>query len=458
MKKLISNFIILLSTTLLIKILNFAKEVELSIFYGTGTIVDNYVKLSIFPNLILNSIGPALGIYFLTKITQSKNNTLAIDFKKIVLVSVLLLLLAISNSLYLTNENFTILINSNVLIFLYLIQVVLVYYHQSFENFKTGALSSSIQALTILIVIFIGYIMNLHDLIFYSITIALIIQITILCVSIKMKNYNVTIINSKDKDFFKGIISIILGIGLIEVLSFITKYFIGLFPDNGYLSIFNYSYKLANLPNSIIVFSFISIIFPKLSKISKGDILIKLNGKLTNVIISTLTLFSIVCIIFSKSIVKLVYGNGVFSNKDLNLVSLTFDILMCVMIFVSVLTIQYRVLFLLKKFRIIIINSIFQITILVLLSVFSVQITNSYIDLYYGILITTFLGVSINYLFINIKDIWIVLVTLVAILIILLLSNVLANCVIFVLFMIMLIIEMKNIKKGRFNYNNETVN
>lgn len=458
MKKLISNFIILLSTTLLIKILNFAKEVELSIFYGTGTIVDNYVKLSIFPNLILNSIGPALGIYFLTKITQSKNNTLAIDFKKIVLVSVLLLLLAISNSLYLTNENFTILINSNVLIFLYLIQVVLVYYHQSFENFKTGALSSSIQALTILIVIFIGYIMNLHDLIFYSITIALIIQITILCVSIKMKNYNVTIINSKDKDFFKGIISIILGIGLIEVLSFITKYFIGLFPDNGYLSIFNYSYKLANLPNSIIVFSFISIIFPKLSKISKGDILIKLNSKLTNVIISTLTLFSIVCIIFSKSIVKLVYGNGVFSNKDLNLVSLTFDILMCVMIFVSVLTIQYRVLFLLKKFRIIIINSIFQITILVLLSVFSVQITNSYIDLYYGILITTFLGVSINYLFINIKDIWIVLVTLVAILIILLLSNVLANCVIFVLFMIMLIIEMKNIKKGRFNYNNETVN
>ncbi|OAO24846.1 lipid II flippase MurJ [Mammaliicoccus lentus] len=458
MKKLISNFIILLSTTLLIKILNFAKEVELSIFYGTGTIVDNYVKLSIFPNLILNSIGPALGIYFLTKITQSKNNTLAIDFKKIVLVSVLLLLLAISNSLYLTNENFTILINSNVLIFLYLIQVVLVYYHQSFENFKTGALSSSIQALIILIVIFIGYIMNLHDLIFYSITIALIIQITILCVSIKMKNYNVTIINSKDKDFFKGIISIILGIGLIEVLSFITKYFIGLFPDNGYLSIFNYSYKLANLPNSIIVFSFISIIFPKLSKISKGDILIKLNSKLTNVIISTLTLFSIVCIIFSKSIVKLVYGNGVFSNKDLNLVSLTFDILMCVMIFVSVLTIQYRVLFLLKKFRIIIINSIFQITILVLLSVFSVQITNSYIDLYYGILITTFLGVSINYLFINIKDIWIVLVTLVAILIILLLSNVLANCVIFVLFMIMLIIEMKNIKKGRFNYNNETVN
>ncbi|WP_239710862.1 lipid II flippase MurJ [Mammaliicoccus sp. E-M21] len=438
--------------------MNFVKEVELSIFYGTGTIVDNYVKLSIFPNLILNSIGPALGIYFLTKITQSKNNTLAIDFKKIVLVSVLLLLLAISNSLYLTNENFTILINSNVLIFLYLIQVVLVYYHQSFENFKTGALSSSIQALIILIVIFIGYIMNLHDLIFYSITIALIIQITILCVSIKMRNYNVTIINSKDKDFFKGIISIILGIGLIEVLSFITKYFIGLFPDNGYLSIFNYSYKLANLPNSIIVFSFISIIFPKLSKISKGDILIKLNSKLTNVIISTLTLFSIVCIIFSKSIVKLVYGNGVFSNKDLNLVSLTFDILMCVMIFVSVLTIQYRVLFLLKKFRIIIINSIFQITILVLLSVFSVQITNSYIDLYYGILITTFLGVSINYLFINIKDIWIVLVTLVAILIILLLSNVLANCVIFVLFMIMLIIEMKNIKKGRFNYNNETVN
>ncbi|PTE30926.1 hypothetical protein BUY94_12725 [Mammaliicoccus fleurettii] len=458
MKKIISNFLILLSTTLLVKILNFVKEVELSIFYGTGTIVDNYVKLSIFPNLILNSIGPALGIYFLTKITQSKNNTLAIDFKKIVLVSVLLLLLAISNSLYLTNENFTILINSNVLIFLYLIQVVLVYYHQSFENFKTGALSSSIQALIILIVIFIGYIMNLHDLIFYSITIALIIQITILCVSIKMRNYNVTIINSKDKDFFKGIISIILGIGLIEVLSFITKYFIGLFPDNGYLSIFNYSYKLANLPNSIIVFSFISIIFPKLSKISKGDILIKLNSKLTNVIISTLTLFSIVCIIFSKSIVKLVYGNGVFSNKDLNLVSLTFDILMCVMIFVSVLTIQYRVLFLLKKFRIIIINSIFQITILVLLSVFSVQITNSYIDLYYGILITTFLGVSINYLFINIKDIWIVLVTLVAILIILLLSNVLANCVIFVLFMIMLIIEMKNIKKGRFNYNNETVN
>ncbi|WP_204256510.1 lipid II flippase MurJ [Mammaliicoccus sciuri] len=458
MKKLISNFIILLSTTLLIKILNFAKEVELSIFYGTGTIVDNFVKLSIFPNLILNSIGPALGIYFLTKITQSKNNTLAIDFKKIVLVSVLLLLLAISNSLYLTNENFTILINSNVLIFLYLIQVVMVYYHQSFENFKTGALSSSIQALIILIVIFIGYIMNLHDLIFYSITIALIIQITILFVSIKMKNYNVTIINSKDKEFFKGIISIILGIGLIEVLSFITKYFIGLFPDNGYLSIFNYSYKLANLPNSIIVFSFISIIFPKLSKISKGDILIKLNSKLTNVIISTLTLFSIVCIIFSKSIVKLVYGNGVFSNKDLNLVSLTFDILMCVMIFVSVLTIQYRVLFLLKKFRIIIINSIFQITILVLLSVFSVQITNSYIDLYYGILITTFLGVSINYLFINIMDIWIVLVTLVAILIILLLSNALANCVIFVLFMIMLIIEMKNIKKGRFNYNNETVN
>lgn len=458
MKKLISNFIILLSTTLLIKILNFVKEVELSIFYGTDRIVDNYVKLSIFPNLILNSIGPALGIYFLTKITQSKNNTLAIDFKKIVLISVFLLLLTISNSLYLTNENLTILVNSNILIFLYLIQVVLVYYHQSFENFKTGALSSSIQALIILLVIFIGYIFKLHDFIFYSITIALIIQITILCLSIKMKNYNVTIINSKDKDFLKGIISIILGIGLIEVLSFIIKYFIGLFPNDGYLSIFNYSYKLANLPNSIIVFSFISIIFPKLSKISKDDILIKLNSKLTNVIIATLTLFAIVCIMFSKSIVKLIYGNGVFSNKDLNLVSITFDILMCAMIFVSVLTVQYRVLFLLKKFRIIIFNSIFQIIILIILSIFSIKIMDSYIDLYFGILITTFLGVSINYFFINIKDIWIVLVTLVAILIILLLSNVLVNCVIFVLYMIMLIIEMKNIKKGRFNYKNETVN
>ncbi len=458
MKKLLSNFIVLLSTTLLVKILNFVREVELSIFYGTDKVVDNFVKLSIFPNLILNSIAPALGIYILTKISQSENNTLEVDYKKILGLFLLMMLLSVFNIYYLMNNNITIIINSSIIMFLYLVQVILVYYHQSFEDFKTGALSSSLQALIILTVIFMASILGINNLVFYSITFALTVQIIILVWSINKKHYYVKVINNNDRNFLKSYISIILGIGLIEILSFIVKYFIGQFPNNGYLSIFNYSYKLANLPNSVIVYSFISIIFPKLTKVSKDEVLISLNTKLTNVMIITLSLFSVLCLVFSKDIINLVYGHGSINNHDLHFVTNTFEILIWTMIFVSVLTIQYRVLFLLKKFRIIIFNSLFQILFLILLLLIVTLAINSYILLYYSLLITTFIGVCINYFFINFRDVWIVTLTLIVTLITILFNSIAVNSIVFLIFVIILFFEIKNLSKGRLNYKNETIN
>lgn len=401
MKKIITSFLILFSTTLLIKILNFIREIEVAYFYGTSNITNQFVLISVFPNLILNSLAPAVGILYLSKIVKNDNKFLSIDYKKNIYLSLFIILILLLNIFYL--NDIYLIIPSTLMIILYFVQVNLVYYHQAFDNFRTGSLSSSLQAFIIIIIIALAYYLRVDNLVYYSISIALFVQIIILLISIYKKNYFIEINNTIEKDYFKSIISVFLGIGLIEILMFICKFFIDLENIKGNLSEFNYAFKLANLPNSILVFSLISVLFPKLSRVKENNMLLDMNRNVINLLLNFQMLFSILVTMFSYNIVSLIYERGNFKSDDVQIVSNLFTILIFALIFVSIITIQYRTLFLINKFNGLIINSVFQIILLSALLSAILLFKLSISEVCLSILFVSFIGSMINAYLINKK-------------------------------------------------------
>lgn len=437
MKKFLYSFLILLSTTFTIKILNFVRELELSYFFGTDSIVDEFLKMSILPNIILNSLAPALGIYLMTIIVQSNNKKINIDYMKIFSIFCFLVILFLLNFYFLIGSNYHLIFNSSILLFLYVIQVVLVYYHHAHNNFIVGAVTSNIQAIVILLVILLTYLLELPNIIFYSITLGLLIQIVLLCISINKNSYFIQIAKVKDVNFYKNILSIFLGIGLIEILISISKIFIEIQMINGGLAIFNYAFKLANLPNSIIIFALVSVLFPKLAKISEKKILLDLNKSLTDIIIGFFSIISLIVILFSEQIVTLIYGRGQFNQEDIYNVSVIFILLIIVMIFVSVITIQYRVIYLNNNFKSIIINSIIQILLLLILLIINLVMFSDGIFIVTSLIIVTFTGMILNFKILNYKNMKFVIICISSILIMYFNDNIYLGLLLIIILFIM---------------------
>jgi len=283
-------------------------------------------------------------------------------------------------------------------------------------------------------------------LIYYSVSIALFIQIIILLISIYKKKYFIEINNSIEKDYFKSIISVFLGIGLIEILMFICKFFIDLENIKGNLSEFNYAFKLANLPNSILVFSLISVLFPKLSRVKENNMLLNMNRNVINLLLSFQMLFSIIVTMFSYNIVSLIYERGNFKSYDVQIVSNLFTILIFALIFVSIITIQYRTLFLINRFNGLIINSVFQIIILSSLLSGILFFKLSIIEVCLSILYVSFIGTMVNAYLINKKIDVFFIISLIWIFLILMLNSKLVPISGIIYYFIIIYIQIIKIK------------
>lgn len=450
MKKLINSFLILLTATFTIKILNFLRELELSYFYGTNEIVNDYLMMSIIPNIILNSLAPAVGIYLLTIIVQSNSHIINMDKKRFLNIIIILLLFSVGNFLLLKESNIHLIINSTFIIYLYFIQVLLVYYHQAHSNFTTGAVTSNVQAIIIILLIYVSYQLNVPNLIFYSITIALIIQILALSISVYKNSYIIRVNDSRDSDFYKNILSIFLSIGIVEILISLAKIFISFQSGDGNLATFNYAFKLANLPNSIVIFSLVSVLFPKLAKISEDTLLLNLNKHLTNLILCVFSIISVLVIYFSEQLVFIVYGRGQFTASDSQIVSAELSLLIIFMIFISVITIQYRVIYLNNKFWSIIKNSILQICILIVFLLINfIFIDNTYLILL-ALLISTFTGMIFNFIILKHNATTLIIICMILITTVLVSQNIFIGLlVIIILFSLSYVYFKKLLKESR---------
>lgn len=124
--------------------------------------------------------------------------------------------------------------------------------------------------------------------------------------------------------FLKAFVYGLASTSILVALPIIIRSGISMFGD-GYLSLFNYSLKLVELPNAILISSAITIAYPKLcAAVNQEDLggihdLAKKN--ISNLLVISFVIL-LVGIFYSDLIVKFLFGNGLIRNDELAYISM----------------------------------------------------------------------------------------------------------------------------------------
>ena len=147
----------------------------------------------------------------------------------------------------------------------------------------------------------------------------------------------------------------------------------------GYYSIFNYAFKLVELPQ-VMLLGFISVVlFPKLSSSFTTNRKLYLDimswGARISILLSVLAL--VTCVVFSKMIVSIVFGYGEMEVSDVNRIVDVFDILIISLPFTGMALYLIMIFNAIKKTDVpLIINAITLIGMLTSLSTVEVSFVN----------------------------------------------------------------------------------
>lgn len=356
-KQLLNYIVILLFSTFVVRILNFIKEIQISYFYGTGSEVDNYNIVLIIPNIMLNSIGPALGLIIIALISKETKKIYLQKKDIYFLTGIALVLFGATIILVKDFQSYSIyyVVLVNLLTLLYFVQVSLVYYLQSFNEFKIGSISSLLQIVMNIFILFISFYYIHSFVLIFSLIVGLLGQITFLIMFIIKKDYfyTISISSVKENDFIHPVMSMILGFGLVEIVLSSQKFFLSQTNVEGVISSLNYAYKIMNLPISIFLFAILTGLFPTLIKIKDKYEFQKYFKSTLNVILLLIAPISIYFYVFSYELVSFLFERGEFSSESTSLTSFQLKNLSLLILPLSILTIFLRFLYIEKKWSII---------------------------------------------------------------------------------------------------------
>ncbi|MFC4712922.1 lipid II flippase MurJ [Planococcus dechangensis] len=355
--KIVHYILILLFSTFIIRILNFFKEIQISYFYGTNSEVDHYNIMLIIPNIMLNSIGPALGLLIISLISTEKKliSLQRKDVYFLVGLATLLISLGYFSTFSIETTNFYYPLMTILITFLYFMQVSLVYYLQAYNEFKIGSISSFLQVIINICILFISFYVLHSFILIISLALGLVVQIIFLLIIINKKQYfhQVRIVSLKENEFIHPVMSMILGFGLIEILLSVQKIILSRTNTDGIISALNYAYKIMNLPISIFLFAVLTGLFPTLIKI-KDQIEFQFYFRKTlNTILLLMVPISVFFFIYSSEIVSILFERGEFDEQSTNITSSQLQILSLLIVPVSILTIFLRFLYVEKKWSVI---------------------------------------------------------------------------------------------------------
>lgn len=338
--------IMLIAAELISKIFGFARDITLSYYYGASNISDAYLICMTIPIVIFTFIGTGLSTSYIpvyNEICQEKNNSEAENFTSnlinlmMVICSIIIFICIVftqpiikifasgfSGELLNITVNFTRLSVWGV----YFATIVFIgtAYLQMKNRYLVPSLTGVVFNTLIILSIFLGAKFNSIILALGSV-VAIAMQSIIIVIAMKKSGFKHSFIfNHKDtniKHMINLIIPVILGISASQINVLIDRTISSRIMEGGITTLI-YASRLTLFIQTLFVTTITAVMYPKITKFAsenKMDMHSEMFKKALIYISIILLPITIGTMIFSESIIKLLYGRGAFNSGALKITS-----------------------------------------------------------------------------------------------------------------------------------------
>ena len=356
--------------TMLSKVLGFAREVVLANFYGTGQYADVFLLTLNIPGLIIAVVGSAIAttyipLYFETK--EKKGDKEALKFTNNILniCAAITVVIAIFGLMFteqfvkvfaggFEGEKFKLAVQFTKIMIsgvLFLgVSKIFSSYLQVNDNFVTPGLIGIPYNIIIIAAIIISTKTNILILAFGALAAMasqLLFQIPYAYKkSFKYKPY----IKLKDdtiKDMVKLVLPMLIGVAIGQLNTFVDRALATTLSD-GKLSALNYANKLNDFVMALFVTSVVTVIYPKLSKMSNSE---NNNGFVNTIVKSSNAITLVVlpiaagAIVLAEPIVKILFQRGQFDAHSTAMTSMALRFYALGLLAMGMRDILYRVFY-----------------------------------------------------------------------------------------------------------------
>ncbi|MDK0574923.1 murein biosynthesis integral membrane protein MurJ [Clostridium perfringens] len=388
------TIILMMIFSIMSKILGFMRDIILSYFYGASITSDAYLVALTIPTFVFSFIGMGIKTNYIpmySKIKQNNGRDEADKFTNNIINHVIIMITFILiASLVFTNfivklfvSGFegeilktTILFTRICILgaYFYIIGYIFIGYLQINKKFIVVALIGIPYNIIIIMSIIIS---NFHGIIWLPIgsVLADFVQFFILGIFTYKQMFRYKVFLDKDNKYIKNFIilsiPVIIGVSVNQVNLLVDRTIASSIAIGG-ISAMTYANRLNMFVQTIIVSVIVTVIYPEISKLAVNKKFEELKIIVTNTINSTSLLIipiSIVTMIFSKPIVKLLFDRGAFDNKDVLVTSNILAFYSIGMIAFSIREIISRVFYSLQDTKTPMINAIFSMVVNIVLNI-----------------------------------------------------------------------------------------
>ena len=346
MNKVAKSTCILILITILSKCFGFIRETTLVSIHGASSVTDAYITAMNIPSVMFATIASALAttfipLFFDIRNKEGETNSLKFSnnvFNIVVILSLILASLGFifakpiikvfamnfkGEQLILATNFAKIMMIGTVFIGL---NNILSSWLQIKENFIIPGIIGIPYNLIIILFIIISSKNNVYIMVIGTI-IATIVQFIIQFFSSYKTGFRYSIyLNLKDKNIKKMIsliVPVFIGVGVAQLNTVVDKSLASTL-GNGMITILNSANRLDSFVSQIFVANIITVLYPLLSMLSiendKTNFSLAIKKSINSIIIITIPI-SVVSIILSEPIVRLVFERGQFNSKDTILTS-----------------------------------------------------------------------------------------------------------------------------------------
>lgn len=349
MKKntIIITFILMLSN-ILVKFLGLIRDIVLANTYGTSIYSDAYIIANNIPIVIFSVVAIAISTAFIpiySEIRERENENEALSFANnfiniLLIISLIITIVGIMFPGLLVNlfahgftgETYKITVQFTRILMPSVIVIALMSvagsYLQLKEDFLPISYVSIPNNLIIIASIFIAFYENKPYILAFGTTLGMISQLIYYCPFMKKNGYKHSFkLDIKDK-YIKKVLKMVgpvfIGVAVNEVNIIIDRTLVsGL--EEGSIAALNYSSKLIGFVTGVFIVSIITIIYPKMSKLSakfEYKILKVYILKIFSIISLIIVPITIITVAYSNDIVRIIFQRGSFNIQSTQMTSI----------------------------------------------------------------------------------------------------------------------------------------
>lgn len=339
MNRTAANAVIMVLTTVLAKLLGFARELSLAFAYGADMVSDAYVVAFSLPNILFSGIGTAMLTSYISVYTDLETNrpgqkrefhnhvmTLSFCLSVFFIGGFLLLRRPIIRlfALGFRGESFELAVDLGSLMIFSLLFMGVSYILQGFLQMKGKFLAVGMVSVPLNIAIISTILMSRSNRALlgwgvvagYAGEFALVLLVA--CRSGFSYHPELRFRNENARKFARMVLPIFLGKAVYAVNSLIDKTIASLLPS-GVVSVMNYGSRVTGFVISVFVVAVTTALFPKFSKLSAEEDVRQLK-RTYNRSMGIIALFVIPVstglMMFSREIVSLLFERGAFTAQD----------------------------------------------------------------------------------------------------------------------------------------------